>query len=81
MMAAGIEGAANFAKAGILNGQADRVNNAITDVEEFVPGQTTFGEMDVMVAKCQNDPEAEGCDQFDFSGQTGLINPNFNICR
>ena len=79
MMAAGIEGAANFAKGAILDNQADRVGDAIDGVEEFEPGSGTFGELDVMVARCQNDPDAEGCDTFDFTGSSGLINPNFSI--
>lgn len=75
MIAAGIDAAGNLAKAAILNKHADRIGDAIDDVESFAPPEFTGPAFeDGMFSECTADPESEACAleeanrRVDFSG-------------
>lgn len=75
MVAAGIDAAGNLAKAAILNKHADRIADAMKDVESFAPPEFTGPAFeDGMFSECSADPESEACaieaanQRVDFSG-------------
>lgn len=61
-----VEAAANFMKAGMLNKQADKIDELLKKIEGYDPsGDFVPPTNDLLAGPCAFDPSAAGCAQFD----------------
>lgn len=58
---AGLETAANFAKAAILHSQAKKIQNAMNGIDNFKPEESIYGDPELLATECQINPNQQKC--------------------
>lgn len=76
---AGLEALANGAKGALLNKQADMIDDAMKDVQEFEPPEFPVVEaVEATASECLVDPNAEGCIAPNGTGFDGFRDQGFS---